>query len=351
MNVVEEVIYNIKPLNQEVMTKVQKKIDDLSKPIGSLGRLEEICCKLGGIYESLYFDISKKVVIGFAGDHGVYEEGVAKDPQWITKAQIPNFAKGTCGVGTLAKFMGVDIVAVDVGVKCDEKLSGVLDYKIRKGTSNMAKGPAMTREEALRSLEVGIEVVGECVRKGYQVIGIGEMGIANTTPSSAIISVFGDCDPALVTGKGAGLSPEGIKHKVEIIQKAIALNKPQKEDAIDVLAKVGGFEIGAMAGAILGAAYHRVPVVLDGFISYAAALIADALCPLSREYMIGSHYSAEPGSKKATEILGIAPMLHLDMRLGEGSGGILVFNIIDAANYLYENMATRAESNCEEKIK
>lgn len=346
MSRLEEALHNITPLDEEAMQKAQEKLDNLSKPLGSMGRLEDICRTLAGIYGETSLDISRKVVIGFAGDHGVYEEGVAVDPQWITKAQIPNFAKGICGVGTLAKFIGADIVAVDVGVKCDEPLPGVLDYKIRQGTSNLAKGPAMTREEAIRSLEVGIEVVERCVKEGYKVIGIGEMGIANTTPTSAIISVYGECDPSEVTGKGAGLSPEGVKHKADVIRKAIALNKPNKEDALDVLSKVGGFEIGAMAGAILGGALYKVPVVLDGFISYAAAILAYHLCPLSREYMIGSHYSAEPGSKKATELLGVAPMLNLEMRLGEGSGGILVFNIMDAAHYVYENMATRAESNC-----
>ncbi|WP_054741869.1 nicotinate-nucleotide--dimethylbenzimidazole phosphoribosyltransferase [Cellulosilyticum ruminicola] len=342
----ESALENIKPLNQETMKIAQAKLDNLSKPLGSMGKLEDICRTLAGIYEKTSFDISKKVVVGFAGDHGVYEEGVAADPQWITKAQIPNFAKGICGVGTLAKFIGADIKAIDVGVKCDEPLEDVLNYKIRKGTSNMAKGPAMTREEAIRALEVGIEVVGKCVEEGYKVIGIGEMGIANTTPSSAIISVFGQCDPKEVTGKGAGLSPERVVHKANVIRGAIALNKPNKEEAIDVLAKVGGFEIGAMAGAILGGALYRVPIVLDGFISYAAALVAYHLCPISRDYMIGSHYSAEPGTKRALELLGVQAMLDLDMRLGEGTGGILVFNIMDAANFVYENMATRAESNC-----
>lgn len=342
----EDTLQEIKPLNQEVMALAREKIDNLSKPLGSLGKLETICEQLAGIYESPYFDLSKKVVVAFAGDHGVYDEGVAVDPQWITKAQIPNFASGICTVGTLAKFIGADIVAVDVGVKCDEPLAGVLDYKIRKGTSNMAKGPAMTREEAIKSLEIGIEVARNCIKEGYQVIAIGEMGIANTTPSSAIISVLGECDPKEVTGKGAGLSYEGVLHKVDVIREAIKLNKPNREDAIDVLMKVGGFEIGAMAGAILGAAAMRIPIVLDGFISYAAALIAKCLNPIATQYMIGSHYSAEPGTQKAVELLGVSPMLDLEMRLGEGSGGILVFQLLEAAYYLYTNMATRAESKC-----
>ena len=346
MRLLEETIQQIMPLNQEIMKEAKAKLDSLSKPIGSLGKLEDLCVQLSGIYECTVFELEPKVVIGFAGDHGVYEEGVAKDPQWITKAQIPNFAKGICAVGTLAQFMKADVVAVDVGVKCEEPLEGVLDYKIRQGTSNMAKGPAMSREEAIRSVEIGIEVVKKTLEKGYKVLAIGEMGIANTTPTSAIISVFAECEPKEVTGKGAGLSPEGVLHKVNIIRQAIALNKPNKKDAIDVLSKVGGFEIGAMAGAILGASAMRIPVVLDGFISYAAAIIAKALCPESIHYMIASHYSAEPGTVKATELLGVEPMLHLDMRLGEGSGGILIFQLLEAANYLFNHMATRIESGC-----
>lgn len=346
MQLLESTLKQIQPIDEKVTKAAQEKLDLLSKPLGSLGRLEDLCRQLSGIYGKVTFELEPKVVIAFAGDHGVYEEGVAKDPQWITKAQIPNFANGTCAVGTLAKFMRADVVAVDVGVNCNETLEGVLNYKIRKGTSNMAKGAAMTREEAIRALEVGIEVTQNTLKEGYKVLAIGEMGIANTTPSSAIISVFGECDPKEVTGKGAGLSPEGVLHKVEVIKKAIELNQPNKEDAIDVLSKVGGFEIGAMTGAILGAAAMRVPVVLDGFISYAAALLAKNLHPDVTAYMICSHYSAEPGTIKATELLEMEPMLHLDMRLGEGSGGILVFQLLEAANYLFNNMATREASGC-----
>lgn len=346
MRLLEETLRQIQPIDQAAAIKAKEKLDLLSKPVGSLGKLEDLCIQLAGIYGEVNFDLEPKVVIGFAGDHGVYEEGVAKDPQWITKAQIPNFAKGICAVGTLARFMKADVVAVDVGVKSDEPLEGVLDYKIRKGTSNMAKGPAMTREEAIRSVEVGIEVTKRTLSKGYKVLAIGEMGIANTTPSSAIISVFAGCDPKEVTGKGAGLSPEGVLHKVEVIRKAIHINKPNREDALDVLKKVGGFEIGAMTGAILGAAAMRVPVVLDGFISYASAILAKSLCPSAMEYMIASHYSAEPGTIKAIELLEMEPILHLDMRLGEGSGGILVFQLLEAANYLFKHMATRKDSGC-----
>ncbi len=346
MEHLQATLKQIKPLNKEIMAKAQQKIDLLSKPLGSLGYLENLCVQLAGIYESVSFEIEEKTVVAFAGDHGVYEEGVAADPQWITKAQIPNFASGICAVGTLAKYMKAKVIAVDVGVNCEEKLEGVLDYKIRKGTSNMHKGPAMSREEAIKCLEVGIEVATKAIEEGSRVLAIGEMGIANTTPSSAIISVFASCDPTEVTGRGAGLAPEKVVHKANIIREAIALNNPDKEDAIDVLMKVGGFEIGAMAGAILGAAAHRVPVILDGFISYAAALLAKNLHEEATSYMIASHYSAEPGTIKALELLDLKAILHLDMRLGEGSGGILLFPLLDTANYLYENMATREASNC-----
>ena len=342
----EETLKQIQPLNKDIMDRAQQKIDLLSKPLGSLGYLENLCVQLAGIYESVSFNMEKKTVVAFAGDHGVYEEGVAADPQWITKAQIPNFASGICAVGTLAKYMKANVIAVDVGVNCEEKLEGVLDYKIRKGTSNIHKGPAMSREEAVKSIEIGIEVATKAIDEGSRVLAIGEMGIANTTPSSAIISVFANCDPKEVTGRGAGLTPEKVGHKANIIREAIALNTPDQEDAIDVLMKVGGFEIGAMAGAILGAAACRVPVILDGFISYAAALLAKKLHEEAVSYMIASHYSAEPGTVKALELLGLKAILHLDMRLGEGSGGILLFPLLDTANYLYENMATRAASKC-----
>ncbi len=342
----KEVLQEIKPLDANAMKLAKQKLDNLSKPLGSLGELENICIKLAGIYGSSDLDISFKCVVAFAADHGVYEEGVAADPQFITAAQIPNFAKGICAVGTLAKMYGAKVVAVDVGVNTTKVLEGVIDKKIRCSTSNMHKGPAMSMEEATKSIKIGIETVHNIISEGVKVIAIGEMGIGNTTPSSAIISVYAECDPENVTGKGAGLKKEQIKHKANIIRESIELNKPNKADPIDVLSKVGGFEIGAMAGAIIGAASKGVPVILDGFISYAAAIIAKELSEESINYMIASHYSAEPGTIRALEILGLKAPLHLDMRLGEGSGGVVFFPILDAGVYLYNNMATREESKC-----
>lgn len=343
MQLFEHTVENIHPLSKLHMNAAKERLDSLIKPVGSLGKLEDICIQLSGIFEKKYFDIDKKAIIAFAGDHGVYEEGVAPDPQVITKLQFPNFTKGICGVGAISKFVNADVLAIDLGINTDEKLEGVLDYKIRKGTSNMAKGPAMTREEAIRALEVGIEITNDCISKGYNIIGIGEMGICNTTPSSAIVSVIAECDPIEVTGIGAGLKKDRVAHKAEIIRKSINLNKPNRLDGVDVLSKVGGFEIAGMAGVILSCAAKRIPVVIDGFISYAAALIAYTINPTTKEYMIASHTSAEPGAKKALEILDLKPMLNMDMRLGEGSGAALAFNIIEAANFAYKNMATTDE--------
>ena len=340
MSLIENISRNIYPLEKKYMQQAQARLDRLIKPTGSLGKMESICAQLAGIYGKKYFDTSKKIIISFAGDHGVYEEGVAPDPQNITILQFQNFPKRINGVGTISKFVGADVLAVDVGINCDEKIEGVLDYKIRKGTSNMAKGPAMTRKEAEKCISIGIEMAEKCIQEDYTVIGIGEMGIANTTPSTAIISVFGDCDPKEITGMGAGLMKELIIHKADVIRKSIELNKPNPKDAIDVLSKVGGFEIGAMAGVIIGCAANRIPVVLDGFISYAAALLAYHINPKTKEYMIASHLSAEPGAKKALDMMGLKAFLDMDMRLGEGSGAALAFNIIEASNYVYKNMAT-----------
>ena len=340
MSLIESICKNIYPLDTRFMEQAQARQDRLINPQGSLGKLEEISIQLAGIYGSKYFDTTKKIVLSFACDHGVYEEGVAPNNQNITLLQSMNFPKKINGVGTISKFVGSDVQLVDVGINCDEPIEGVIDCKIRKSTSNMAKGPAMTRQEAIRAIEIGIEMSEKYIQEDYKVIGIGEMGIANTTPSAAIISVIAGCDPQEVTGMGAGLKKELLAHKAQVIRTAIEINQPNPTDGIDILQKVGGFEIGSMAGVILGCSANRVPVVLDGFISYAAALIAVNINPRCKDYMIASHYSAEPGAKKALELLGLDPFLKMDMRLGEGSGAALAFNMIEAANYVYKNMLT-----------
>ena len=340
MSLIESICKNIYPLDTRFMEQAQARQDRLIKPQGSLGKLEDISIQLAGIYGSKYFDTTKKIVLSFACDHGVYEEGVAPNNQNITLLQSMNFPKKINGVGTISKFVGSDVQLIDVGINCDEPIEGVIDCKIRKSTSNMAKGPAMTRQEAIRAIEIGIEMSEKYIQEDYKVIGIGEMGIANTTPSAAIITVIAGCDPQEVTGMGAGLKKELLQHKAQVIRTAIEINQPNPIDGIDILQKVGGFEIGSMAGVILGCSANRVPVVLDGFISYAAALIAVNINPRCKDYMIASHYSAEPGAKKALELLGLDPFLKMDMRLGEGSGAALAFNMIEAANYVYKNMLT-----------
>ena len=340
MSLIESICKNIYPLDTRFMEQAQARQDRLIKPQGSLGKLEDISIQLAGIYGSKYFDTTKKIVLSFACDHGVYEEGVAPNNQNITLLQSMNFPKKINGVGTISKFVGSDVQLIDVGINCDEPIEGVIDCKIRKSTSNMAKGPAMTRQEAIRAIEIGIEMSEKYIQEDYKVIGIGEMGIANTTPSAAIISVIAGCDPQEVTGMGAGLKKELLQHKAQVIRTAIEINQPNPTDGIDILQKVGGFEIGSMAGVILGCSANRVPVVLDGFISYAAALIAVNINPRCKDYMIASHYSAEPGAKKALELLELDPFLKMDMRLGEGSGAALAFNMIEAANYVYKNMLT-----------
>ena len=340
MSLIESICKNIYPLDTRFMEQAQARQDRLIKPQGSLGKLEDISIQLAGIYGSKYFDTTKKIVLSFACDNGVYEEGVAPNNQNITLLQSMNFPKKINGVGTISKFVGSDVQLIDVGINCDEPIEGVIDCKIRKSTSNMAKGPAMTRQEAIRAIEIGIEMSEKYIQEDYKVIGIGEMGIANTTPSAAIISVIAGCDPQEVTGMGAGLKKELLQHKAQVIRTAIEINQPNPTDGIDILQKVGGFEIGSMAGVILGCSANRVPVVLDGFISYAAALIAVNINPRCKDYMIASHYSAEPGAKKALELLGLDPFLKMDMRLGEGSGAALAFNMIEAANYVYKNMLT-----------
>lgn len=347
MELLKEALSSISPLDMDSQKKAQERLDNLIKPPGSLGRLEEICVQLAGIYGSMFFSTEKKAILAFAADHGVFEEGVSPCPQDITKIQIPNFVRGITGVGSLARFANAKIIAVDVGVNCDEELEGVINKKIRKGTSNLAVGAAMTREEAIRCLEIGIETVNDAVNEGITVVGIGEMGISNTTPTSAIISLYGNYTPLEVTGMGAGLDKDAVLKKASVIERSLHINKPDKNDPVDVLSKIGGFEIGAMAGAIIGAAAKKIPVVIDGFISYSSTLLALKLCPQVRDYIIPSHFSAEPASKKAFDLLDLKPMLTMDMRLGEGSGAALCFNLIEASNFMYKNMKTFEEVEME----
>lgn len=345
MELLEKTIAMIEDLDEETMKKARERVNNLIKPPKSLGRLEEMAVQLAGITKNIHPTVEKKTLIVMAADHGVYEEGVADFPQEITVSQTLNMVKGLTGVCALGRVSGAKIVPVDIGVKKDfEPNSGVLIKKVKYGTANMAKGPAMTREEVIKALEVGIEVADEEIKKGANLLGTGEMGITNTTASTAILSVLGNLDPKKIVGRGAGLSKEGIKRKAKVIQKAIDVNKPNPADGIDVVAKVGGLEIAGMAGVMLAAAANRIPVVIDGYISTAAALIAVNIQPKTKQYIIPSHASLEIGAQKASELLGIEPIIHMELCLGEGSGAVLAFPIIEAACDMINVMPTFEEA-------
>ncbi|GKV68251.1 nicotinate-nucleotide--dimethylbenzimidazole phosphoribosyltransferase [Sporosarcina sp. NCCP-2716] len=344
MNVLEQTLQGIHGLDAGMMETARTRIDNLIKPVGSLGKLEDIAVRLSGITGSLHPVIDRKAIITMAADHGVYAEGISGNPQEITLAQTLLFERGLTGVCAIAGITGAAVTAVDIGIKGElPEHSGVIRRKVKHGTDNMAEGPAMTREEAIRSIEVGIEMAAREAEKGTRLIGTGEMGIGNTTPSTAMLAVFSRRDPLDITGRGAGVGEGGISHKVAVIRKAIDVNRPDAVDGLDVLVKVGGLEIGGMAGVMLGAAAHRMPVVIDGYISSVAALLAAALEPKAKAYFFASHASAEPGGKLASELLGLEPMLHMDMCLGEGSGAALAFPIFDAAVSMMTRMATFAD--------
>lgn len=338
------VIKNIEGANESIKDKAKKRVDSLAKPLGSLGKLEEIAIKLSGITGKINNEIKKKCIIILSSDNGVVEEGVSSCPQYVTLAQTINFSKGLTGVAVLAKENNTDLFVIDIGVNCDGEIPGAINRKIRKGTYNIAKGPAMSYEEALRAIYIGIDMVREVKEKGYEIVGVGEMGIGNTTTSSAVLASLLNCEIDDVVGKGAGLTDEAFNKKKEVIKRAININKPNSKAPIDVLSKVGGFDLAGMVGVYIGAAYYKLPVVIDGFISAVAALVATKLCPYIKDYLIASHISKEIGYSIAIDNIGVEPMMNLDMRLGEGSGCPIAFSIVSYACAMMNNMATFEEA-------
>lgn len=334
----------IESLDKKIMKKAQKRVDELIKPKGSLGYLEEIYVQLSGIQKTVYPEILKKNIIVMAGDHGIVEEKVATSTKEITLFQANNMTKGITGVCALARQAGAEVKVVDIGINNEVDNKKIFHRKVKYGADNFLKKDAMTREEAQKSIEVGIEMAEIAIKEGVNLLGTGEMGIGNTTPSSAIVSVIGACDPLEVTGRGANLPEKQVKHKANVIRKAIKRRQPDAMDGIDVLAKVGGLEIGGMAGVMLGAAKNNVAVVVDGFISTAAALIAYRINPTVVDYLIPSHRSQERGAKIGADILGIKPPLDLGLRLGEGTGAAIMFNVIEAATYMNLDMITFDEA-------
>ncbi|MCL2392722.1 MAG: nicotinate-nucleotide--dimethylbenzimidazole phosphoribosyltransferase [Oscillospiraceae bacterium] len=344
LDVLMQYISQIKPLDESAMALAKARQSDLAKPPGSLGKLEDISIRLAGISGEVFYNTNKRCVIIMSADNGVFEEGVAATPQSVTQSQTINFLRGIPGVSAIAKQFNADLIVVDVGVNADIEHPGIINRKIRKSTWNIAKGPAMTYDEAVQAILVGIETAAEAAEKGYKLFGAGEMGIANTTTSAAVLSALTGLAAEKAAGKGAGLSEEAYQHKIHVVRSSVEHNRPNVNDSIDVLAKVGGFDLAALAGVFIGAAYCRTPVVIDGFISMVAALAAAKLAPAAKEYMFASHASFEHGFVYAAQALGLEPCLNLNMRLGEGSGCPIMFAVIDAACGALRNMGTFAQA-------
>lgn len=344
MKSLEQIISAIQPLDQGAVEAAGRHLDSLTKPPGSLGKLEEVARQLAGISGKTIPELGKKAVIVMAGDHGVCEEGVSAFPAEVTPQMVLNFLNGGAAVNVLARHTGSDVVCVDIGVNADLDHPQLVSRKVRKGTRNMAVEPAMTEQETVDAILVGVQVVEELVGQGYTLFATGEMGIGNTTPSSAILTVLTGTEAGVTVGRGTGIDDERLRHKQAVIERAIERNQPKADQPLDVLAKVGGLEIAGLTGVILGAALHRCPVVIDGFISSAAALLASRIAPHSTSYMLASHLSQEQGHALLLEAVGLSPMLRMDMRLGEGTGAVLAFPLIEASVKVMREMATFADA-------
>lgn len=321
----------------------------VAKPLFSLGKLEDMVIRLAGIAGKPNVRIDKKALVIMCADNGVVEEGVTQSGQAVTAAVTKNFTCCGTSVCFMAKKAGCDLFPVDIGVAVD--VEGVTDpaLKVAYGTKNFAKEPAMTRAEALRAIEIGIEMVGKLKKQGYDIIATGEMGIGNTTTSSAVTAVLLGLPVEDMTGRGAGLSSDGLRKKISTIKNAIELHKPDRNDPIDVLCKVGGLDIAGLAGVFLGGAIYRVPIVVDGFISGAAAIVASRICPLVKEYALASHVSKEPAGHLVLEELGLSPVITADMCLGEGTGAVALFPLLEMVIEVYQGMTTFDNWNGEEK--
>jgi nicotinate-nucleotide--dimethylbenzimidazole phosphoribosyltransferase len=340
----------IQPLDPALAAQAQQHLDRLTKPRGSLGRLEELAQRYISITGQLTPRIDRKAVVVFAADHGVTAEGVSAYPSEVTAQMVHNFLRGGAAINVLARQADAEVHVVDIGVATAlPALPGLLAHKVRFGTANIARGPAMQRHEAQQAVEIGIAMATQCQREGVSLMATGDMGIGNTTPSSALIALFTGASVEAVTGYGTGIDDATRRHKVSVIEQALRVNAPQADDPLGALAAIGGLEIAGIAGLILGCAQHRVPVLIDGLIATAGALVAAALQPLVREYMIAAHTSVEVGQHVAWRFLGQEPLLNLHMRLGEGTGAVLAMHIVEAAIRLYNDMATFAEAGVSDR--
>ena len=345
-----DTIKSIGALDEKAMAEARTRQDMLTKPQGSLGRLEELSVQLAGIQGQPIPQIKHKAIITMAGDHGVVAEGVGNWPQEVTAQMVENFLRGGAGINAIARLVDARIVVVDMGVAGKiEDSPRLISRKVAPGTGNMTAGPAMSEEQAMKAIETGIQIVNDEIARGLDIVGTGDMGIGNTTASSAICAVITGKPAAEVTGRGTGISDEQLAHKIEIVNKALEINRPDPAKPLDVLTKVGGFEIGGLAGVMLAAAAQRIPVVIDGFISGAAALIATSLAPGLKNFLIGGHLSAEGGHRIMLEYMGLSPLLDLGMRLGEGTGAALGIFLSETACLVLAEMATFAEAGVSEE--
>jgi nicotinate-nucleotide--dimethylbenzimidazole phosphoribosyltransferase len=348
MSLLDTTLTRIVPQDDAWRAKARQRLDQLIMPHWALGRLMDLAMDLAGMTRSMNPPTARKTIITMAGDHGVAIEGVSKYPQEVTPQMVYGFVGGMAGISALARLAGARVVVVDMGVAADlgplVKAGKVIDKKIAQGTANIAAGPAMPRQHALRAIEAGIEVVEE-LAETTDVFGSGDMGIANTTPSTAVLAALSGLPVADLVGRGTGIDDGQLARKIAVVEKALALNRPDPHDALDVLAKVGGYEIGGIAGVVLGAAARRKPVVVDGFISTAGALLAHTICPAASQYVIAAHRSAEPGHRAMHARLGKEPLLDLGLRLGEGTGAALAMNLVDAAQRILTEVATFEEAH------
>lgn len=342
MKRLRERIAAIRPLDEAVMQQARERQNQLTKPPGSLGRLEELSIRLAGITGSLRPPLERKTVVVMAADHGVAAEGVSAYPQAVTAQMVANFIQGGAAINVLARRAGARVLVVDIGVATEIPLraENFLQRKIAPGTRNLAAGPAMTWQEMADAIAVGLDIAEQEVARGMDILITGDMGIGNTTASSAIVAAVTGVPVEEVTGRGTGIDDSHLKQKIAIIERAIAVNQPNRNDPLDILAKLGGFEIAGLVGAIIGAASYRVPILVDGFISTAAALLAAELAPLACRYMIAAHSSVERGHRIMLEHLELQPLLNLDLRLGEGTGAVLALPLLENAVAILNEMAT-----------
>jgi nicotinate-nucleotide--dimethylbenzimidazole phosphoribosyltransferase len=350
-----EIVKGIHPVDQQWMAKARERTSQLVMPTRALGRLHEIAERLCGIQQTLQPSINRKAVLVMAGDHGIAGEGVSAYPQEVTGAMVQTFLAGGGGINAISRQVGADVIVVDVGTMAefdDLKMQGkdrLIVRKVARGTASLAKGPAMSLTEAEQSILTGFQEAAKLFQNGVDIIGTGDMGIGNTTPSAAIGAVICELDPAEMVGRGTGVDDEGLARKRDAVRRGIAVNRPKAGNGLDILSKIGGFEIGGIAGIVLAGAFHSRPVMIDGFISTAGALIADVLCPRVRDYLLSGHCSEEPGHRHMLNHLNLKPILDLGMRLGEGTGGALAMSIVDGALRVFREVMTFEEAGVTNK--